>query len=62
MPDLTVLAHEGGNPEIKWAPGADPCGDNAPLLRWSSTVTTPAFKFRAVLTDEKSIEVEVNRV
>jgi len=62
MLDLTVLAHESGSMEIKWALGADPCGDNEPLLRWSSTVTTPAFKFRAVLTKDKSIEVDLNRV
>jgi hypothetical protein len=31
MLDLTVLAHENGSLELKWALGADPCRDNEPL-------------------------------
>ena len=30
--DLTVLAHENGNLELKWNLGADLCRDNEPLL------------------------------
>jgi hypothetical protein len=32
MMNLTVLAHESGGLEVKWVHGADPCGDNEPLL------------------------------
>jgi site-specific DNA recombinase len=31
MLDLTVLAHEEGSLELKWAPGAGPCVDSGPL-------------------------------
>jgi hypothetical protein len=61
MLDLTVLAHENGSLELKWALGADLCRDNEPLPRWSSASTTPAFRFRAVLTDDGSEEVELAR-
>jgi alpha-mannosidase len=30
--DGRIPAHARGDPEIKYAPGADPCGDNGPLL------------------------------
>ncbi len=61
MLDLTVLAHENGNLELTWALGADPCRDNEPPPRWSFAYTTPAFRFRAVLTDDGSEEVELAR-
>jgi hypothetical protein len=41
---------------------ADSGCNASPLPRWSSTVTTFAFKFRAVLSNDKGIEVELNRV
>jgi hypothetical protein len=56
---LTVLAHEDGKLEASWTLGGDPCRDNEPLLRWSSTFATPAFRFRAVLTGDGSEEVEL---
>jgi len=62
MLDLKVLAHEDGNLEIKWTLGADLCTDNEPLPQWSSTSTTTAFRFRAVLNDAGSEEVELARV
>jgi hypothetical protein len=52
MLDLTVLAHENGSLELKWALGVDLCRDNEPLPRWSFAYTTPALKFRAILTEE----------
>jgi hypothetical protein len=58
---LKVLARENGDFEVKWALGGAPCGDNEPLLRWSSAYTTPAFRFRAVLTGDGSEEVELAR-
>jgi hypothetical protein len=61
MLDLTVSAHEDGKLELRWALGGDPCRDNEPLLRWSFAYTTPAFRFRAVLTDDGSEEVELAR-
>ena len=61
MLGLTVLAPGDGSLEAKWALGADPCRDNEPLLRWSSASTTPAFRFRAMLTDDGSEEVELTR-
>jgi Recombinase zinc beta ribbon domain len=51
MLGLTVLAHGDGSLEAKWALGADPCRDNEPLLRWSSTFTTHSIRFRALLTE-----------
>jgi hypothetical protein len=33
MMDLTVLAYDNGDLEVKWALGADPCRDNEPLPR-----------------------------
>jgi hypothetical protein len=33
-----------------------------PLLRWSSVSTTPAFRFRAVLTNDRGIEAKLNTV
>ena len=50
MLNLTVRVHENGSLELTWALGADLCRDNEPLPRWSSASTTPAFRFRAVLT------------
>jgi hypothetical protein len=61
MMNLTVLAHESGSLKVKWVLGADPCRDNEPLPRWSSTSTTPTFRFRAVLTDDSSEEIELAR-
>jgi hypothetical protein len=58
MLDLTVLAHENGSLELKWTLGADPCRDNEPPPRWSFAYTTPAFRFRAILTAEAH-EVEL---
>jgi hypothetical protein len=58
---LKVLARENGDFEVKWTLGGAPCGDNEPLLRWSSAYTTPAFRFRAVLTGDGSEEVELAR-
>jgi site-specific DNA recombinase len=51
MLDLKVLADEDGNLEVKWALGGNPCRDNEPLPRWSSTSTTHALRFRAILTE-----------
>jgi hypothetical protein len=59
--DLTVLAHENGSLELKWTLGADLCRNNEPLPRWSSASTTPAFRFRAVLSGDGSEEVELAR-
>jgi hypothetical protein len=59
---LTVLAHENGNLELMWALGADPCRDNEPPPRWSFSSTTARYRFRAVLTDDGSEEVELARV
>ncbi len=62
MLNLTVLAHENGSLELKWALGVDLCGDNEPLLRWSCALTTPPFRFRTVLKDDgSSEEVELAR-
>jgi hypothetical protein len=61
MLDLTVLAHENGSLELKWALGADLCRDNGPLPRWSFESTTNALRFRAVLTGDGSEEVELAR-
>jgi hypothetical protein len=49
---LTVLAHENGNLDLMWALGADPCRDNEPSPRWSSTSTTHVLRFRAILIEE----------
>src|SRR5215211_3733615 len=62
MLDLTVLAHEDGNLEVKWTLGGGLCRDNEPLPPGSSTSTTPAFRFRAVLNGDGSEEVELARV
>jgi hypothetical protein len=63
MLGLTVLAYEDGKLEARWTLGGDPCRDNKPLLRWSSTSTTSTsttntFRFRAILTEEAN-EVEL---
>jgi hypothetical protein len=54
MLGLTVSAHVDGSLVLTWALDADPCRDNEPLPRWSFTSTTPAFRFRAVLTSDGS--------
>ena len=59
--DLKVLAHEDGNLEVKWTLGADLCRDNEPLPPGSSESTTPTFRFRAVVTDDANVEVELAR-
>ena len=59
MLDLKLLADEDGNLEVKWTLGGSLCRDNEPLLRWSFTSTTPALRFRSVLADEGSGEVEL---
>jgi hypothetical protein len=56
MMNLRVFAHPDDALIAEWGCNV------SPLPRWSSTITTPDFKFRAVLTDEKSIEVELDRV
>jgi hypothetical protein len=61
MLGLTVSAHEDGSLELTWTLGADPCRDIEPPPRWSSAPTTPAFRFRAMLTDDGSEEVEPSR-
>jgi hypothetical protein len=61
MINLTVLTDENGSLKLKWALGAYLCRDNEPLPRWSSMSTTPAFRFRAVLTGEGGEEVELAR-
>src|SRR5215203_2552392 len=61
MLDLTLLAHENGSLELKWALSADLCRDNGPLPRWSFESTTNALRFRAVLTGDGSEEVELAR-
>jgi hypothetical protein len=50
---LRVFAHRDGTLIADWG-----CND-APLPRWSSIVTTPAPRFRAVLTGNGSGEIEV---
>jgi hypothetical protein len=56
MMNLRVLAHRDGTLIADW-------GCNVwPLPVWSFKVTTPAFKLRAVLTNDKGIEVEPKRV
>jgi hypothetical protein len=47
-----VLAHENGNLDLMWALGADPCRDNEPSPRWSSTSTIHVLRFRAILIEE----------
>jgi hypothetical protein len=59
MLGLTVLAYEDGKLEASWTLGGDPCRDNEPLLRWSSEFTIRSFRFRAVLTGDRSEEVEL---
>ncbi len=59
MLDLTVMALANGSLDLSWALGGDPCGDNEPLPLWSFQFTTPAFRFRAVLTGDGSEEVEL---
>jgi hypothetical protein len=53
---LRVFAHRDGTLIADWG-----CNDEPPPL-WSFTNTTPAFTFRAELTNDKGIEVELNRV
>ncbi len=53
---LRVFAHRGDTLIADWGCNV------SPLPRWSSTITTLAFKFRAVLTNDKGIEVEFSRV
>jgi hypothetical protein len=61
MLGLTVLAHGDGSLEAKWAVDETLCRDNVTLLRWSSTSTTEAFRFRVVLTSAGSEEVELTK-
>jgi hypothetical protein len=61
MLGIKFLAHEDGNLEVKWTLGWGLCRDNEPLPRWNSESTTLAFRFRAVLTDDANVEVELAR-
>jgi hypothetical protein len=61
MLNLTVVAHANEHLEVKWPLGGDPCSDNATTARCSSAVTTPVFKFRALLTSEGT-ELELARI
>ena len=61
LPGLTALTCEDNKLEAKWAFGEALCRDNATLPRWSSTSTTDAFRFRAVLNSNGSAEVEPAR-
>jgi hypothetical protein len=62
MLDLKLLAHEDGNPAVKWTLGGNLCRDNEPLPRWSSTSAPRDFRFRGVLSGGGSEEVELARV
>ena len=48
-------------PGLRQSLGMGLCGDNGPPPRWSSESTTPAFRFRAVLTSDTNVAVELAR-
>jgi hypothetical protein len=62
MLDLKFLAHEDGNLKVKWTLGWGLCRDNEPLPRWSCESITPAFRFRAALTNDRNAEIELTKV
>jgi hypothetical protein len=51
-----VFAHPDDTLIAEWA-----C-DVSPLPRWSFESTTPAFRFRAVLTDDTNVDVVLAEV
>jgi hypothetical protein len=55
--DLKVLAQEDGNLEVRWVLGGNLCRDNEHLPRSSFESTTPALRFRAVITGDGGKEV-----